>query len=86
MPNTNTPPAPTLDLYAIYHDTADFPGKYAVRRWFVTGEGRMGCDVAPIAVVGSLDEARGAIITAKPGAHPIKRNPTDDPVLVETWL
>lgn len=66
-----------LEVYVIYHDPADHPGQYVVRRWV---------GLTPhehVAIASTLDEARAAIPT---GLYPIARSDTDDPVIVESWV
>lgn len=70
-----------LHMWTIYQHPSDQPYPYVVRQWVVRPSG-------PVPHSGSipamtLEEARGCV---PPGLHRIDRDPTDDPVIVETWL
>lgn len=72
-----------LRLYAIYRNPTDFPDRFVVRGWTATREGARP-DPNPLAVVGSLEDARRAVpLDADACLGP---SPGDDPVIVETWL
>ncbi len=68
---------PGMEIFTVYWNPSDFPGKYVVRRF--VGEKP---DPQPLAV-GTLEEVRGVIpawMTC------LARNPGDDPCILETWL
>lgn len=69
----------TIIMYVVYDTTTkDFPGFYVLRRF---------CGMTPdkeaIAVSGALAEVRKFI---PGGMTMLTRHPTDDPVILETWL
>ena len=67
--------------FTIYYNTKDFPGKYVVRLW----DGNKPMRLA--SVKDTLEEARSTIPADKPVPfRRIGRFPTDDPVIVETWV
>lgn len=79
------PPADAnvLDLWTIYRAPADFPGvPFIVRRWTVLQGG--GLDPAIVAMPAQSLLAARALIPE--GLHRLERSPTEDPVVVETWL
>lgn len=70
--------------YVVYYNPRDFPKKYVVRR-FDTGSG----EVVPrkkVYLGESYDEAVAAIKKVFPDACRLDRDPSDDPVIVETWI
>lgn len=71
-----------LPIYVIYENPSDYPGKFVVRRQLAM-RGRIWVDLVPLAVVGTVEEARGHI---PEGCVCLSRDPSDDPVIVETWL
>lgn len=73
--------AEALDLYAVYFDTSDFPGKWVTRRHVVAG-GKTTPDLFGT-VCDSLARAREAV---PPGRFLVPRDYHDDPVIVEVWL
>ena len=78
LQNLNPPP---FVLFCVYHNPADFPGKYVVRRWV-----GMDPDREPAAVGLTLDEVRQKIIDENHGLVCLSRQPGDDPVILETWI
>jgi len=72
----------TLTLYVITANTSDYPGRHVVRRHHV-GPGTVGVDCRPVAVAADLDGARASV---PDGLHRLPPDPTDDPVIVESWL
>jgi len=75
----------SFDIYTVYQDTLDYPGRIVVRIFQITPRGERVAP-EPLAVVMTLDEARSAIRRAYPGAVRMHRMPGDDPVIVETWI
>jgi hypothetical protein len=69
-----------LELFTIYENPSDYPGRFVVRRFVATRPPTT--DVEPLAVVKTLAEARAAI---PPGMDWIGRYDADDPCIVETW-
>jgi hypothetical protein len=71
--------------YCIYENPKDYPGKFVVRRWaIVENTPYPVADKDPIAIVGSLKEARQYI---PPGLVLIPHQQgREDPVIVETWI
>ena len=68
-----------MTLFVIYQNPSDFPGKFVVRKW----EEKV-ADQEPTAVVETLEAAREAV--PKWAHFCLKRDPKDDPCIVETWL
>ena len=75
--------AAPLEIFAIYDCPAGHPDAYVVRRWLIVA-GEPLADWRPLAVTGSLAEAREAV-PVRANAR-IIRCPEDEPQLVETWL
>lgn len=71
-----------LDMWVIYENPSDYPGKFVVRLWH-PGAGFLEAAKDPTAVVETLEEARKAI---PEGRHRLPRQASDDPVIVETWM
>ena len=70
---------PVLEQWTIYKYPADAPGKYVVRRWEI-GDGVL---TPREAYVGPTLEAVRMLVPH--GRYPIRREPGDDPCIVETW-
>ena len=70
-------------VWVIYEDPSDFPGKFVVRRRMVLADGAEKVARDPDAVVDDLESARAAV---PDGLMVFPRDPTDDPVIVETWM
>lgn len=68
----------TLSIWTIYDHPRDFPDAYVARRFEYD---RATGDVMLSADLGSLRDAFQAS-----GLVCITRHPTDDPVILETWL
>ena len=67
-----------LEMYVVYENPKDFPGKFVVRHW----KG-LAADMEPTAIVGCLAEARAAIPEHCVCIHRFKE---DDPAILEVWL
>ena len=67
-----------LDIYAVYKNPSDFPGKIVVRK-FLNDKPSM----EPFCVEDTLDEAREKL---PKGLFRMDRMPNDDIVIVETWF
>jgi endonuclease V-like protein UPF0215 family len=66
-----------IPLICVYRSPSDYPGKYIARLWDVDRPTNV------IAIAESLEEIR----EAKPAEMAIlQRYPSDDPVIVETWI
>lgn len=66
-----------IPLIRVYRSPSDYPGKYIARLWDVDRPTNV------IAIAESLEEIR----EAKPAEMAIlQRHPSDDPVIVETWI
>lgn len=74
-----------LPMYVVYKNPSDYPGKFVVRLC-VAGRGTVTCDKEPLAVRGTLAEARAAIEALVGPLHRMNRQPDDDAVIVEVWL
>lgn len=67
-------------FFVITHGTTDYGAKYVVRE-----HRGLTPHLVPLAVVGSLEEARGAIEEKSASLVRVDREPWDDAVIVETW-
>ena len=72
-----------LHMWVITENPSDYPGKFVVRRRMTTADGKQYVVFGPTAVVDTLEEARAAV---PPGTVCFHRDPSDDPVIVETWM
>ncbi len=71
-------PRVSIELFVVYHDTIDFPGKYVVRRWVYDKP-----DTQPVIVSSNLRMARFHVPT---GYKRFPRGIGDDQVIVEYWM
>ena len=71
-----------LELFVVYDSPSDFPGKFVVRRHFVTSSGLEFAEVTQ-RVRESLEEARAEI---PKGRKNIGRHEKDDPAICEVWV
>lgn len=70
--------------FAIYFNPSDFLGMYVLRRWAIKeGVPFPVPDATPMLVARSLEEVRAQV---PKGLVCIRRDPTDDPVIVEVWI
>lgn len=67
-------------IFVITHGTKDYGDRYVVREH----RGIL-ANIVPLAVCGSLEEARGAIEEHSPSLVRLDRIASDDPVIVESW-
>ena len=67
-------------LFVITRGTKDFGDKFVVREH----RGQL-ASLDPLAVVDSLEEARGAIEEASPSLVRLPPHEMDDPVILESW-
>jgi hypothetical protein len=74
----------SLEMYTVYFNAADFPGKYVVRRCVVGGEDGIAVDAEPLCVADDLSAAR--VMLHERGLCCLRRDQHDDPVIVEVWL
>ncbi len=70
-----------LEMFVVYRSPSDNPGKYVVRRWWV-GAGSMKA-TSEFDTAESLVAVRRLVPT---GLTKIARHPTDDAVIVESWV
>lgn len=70
-----------LIIWTIYDHPSDYPDEYALRSWKVADSGLYGGSVA--AHHADLEEVRSCI---PPGFQRIERDPSDDPVILESWV
>lgn len=75
-------PAPMFEIWTVYADPADYPGKYVVRRWTVRRDGSCVAD-QDCQVSDSLAVARDCV---PKGLHCLGRLPDDDRAIAETWV
>lgn len=76
MPSTDA-----LVIWTIYDHPSDYPGEYVLRSWKVADSGLYGGSVT--AHHADLNEVRRVV---PPGRQRIERDPTDDPVILESWV
>lgn len=69
-----------IDMYGIYDNPKDAPGKFIVRRWEVRAGKVEGKERV---IWDTLEEARKSVSN---GRTAIPRQPSDDPCIVETWM
>ena len=72
-----------LRMYVVYDHPSDYPEFYVVRR-HVAGRGGLRVDPTPMFVTDDLAKVREGM--KRLGLHCLKRHPSDDPVIIETWL
>lgn len=73
-----------LSIYVITGpNTKDFPGQYTVRRQQVGRDSKIHIDKDPIGHAKTLEDARKLV---PPGLTRFERHPSDDAVIVESWL
>lgn len=73
-----------LEIFTIYVNPKDYPGKFVVRRWsIVRGNPKPVPDAQPWAVTDSLAAARAAL---PPALYRLERQPGDQPQILETWF
>jgi len=71
----------SLEIYVIYFNPEDYPGKYVVRRQIASNKGVLTDRKCTLHT--TLKEARSAIPITKTN---IKRMPEDVACIVETWI
>ena len=71
-----------MDLYVIFFNPSDFPGKYVARRQSVGPGGKITKDPRPF-MVGTLELVRAAL---PPELTRLNRDPNDDPCIFEVWV
>jgi hypothetical protein len=70
-----------LQLWVVYDKPRDYPEDHVARRWEIRAGSTCATDET---IVGPLGAIRRRL--ADKGLHALKRDPTDDPVIVECWL
>jgi hypothetical protein len=68
---------PPLQLWVIYENPADFPGRVVARRWLLDSPTKE-------YFVGDTVEEVAAMLPR--GLFKLPRSPIDDPCIVETWI
>jgi hypothetical protein len=71
-----------FELYTVYENPADYPGKFVVRR-FTIEQAHAVADRDPWFIGDTLHDARNSL---PQGLTRIDRDPNDDPVILETWI
>lgn len=69
-------------IYVVYDNPSDYPGKFVVRRQTPIN-GIVVAENKPMIIASTLEEARAAIPR---DLMRFPRDPSDDPVIVESWL
>lgn len=72
----------TIKLFVVYKSPSDFPKKWVVRCWHVTGS-EVAAEKKPAAVVDDLQSARDAV---PDGYIRTKPHPQDDHAIFEVWV
>lgn len=70
-------------LWTIYKNPSDYPGKFVARKWVCDGKDNHPIPDFKALVRDTLREIREAI---PQGMHRMKRHPSDDACIVETWI
>lgn len=70
-----------LEMWVVYSNSRDFPGREVARKHLVTSNG-----TTPTSdlIEGSIGRIRSVL--SDKGMVCLHRHPTDDPVIVETWV
>lgn len=76
-------PTPVMSTWVIFDNPSDFPGKIVVRRQTVMSNGEIWAD-NEASFPPTLEHARQMM--RNKGLNCIPRHPTDDPVIVESWV
>lgn len=71
-----------MELYVVYFNPLDFPGKYVIRKQ-IAGRETVLAAPEPLIVGSSLDEVRAAL---PDGLTRLDRSPSDVASIVEVWL
>lgn len=74
-----------LSMFVITTGTKDYGERFVVREHRIGAEG-VKVAAFPLAVVDTLESARVALHRSQPGLVCLGRDPSDDPVIVESWL
>lgn len=71
-----------LVMWTVYARPSDFPDDYVARKWVVDASGVVKTENLRIATSLEMirEDMRGMGLTQMP------RHPSDDPVIVETWI
>lgn len=71
-----------LECWTVYHWAKDRPEEWSARKWSVSSAGlTMTDDMLTAPTLGELREQFEAF-----GLFPLARDPSDDPVIYETWI
>jgi hypothetical protein len=70
-----------LALWTVYDHPSDFPDRFVARLSLISRTGTVVTNETVSAA--TLAELRDRL---PPGLHRLDRDPSDDPVIVETWL
>lgn len=70
-----------LSMWVVTQNPTDFPGKFVAREWLIGA----GCQAATLNhhVADTLDHVRSML---PPELCRLPRDPSDDPVIVESWI
>jgi hypothetical protein len=71
-----------LVVYTIYCHPLDHPEGYTVTKWAVRG----GAEPEPVSTWRAADSLGAARALVPPGLYRMARDPSDDDVIVESWL
>ena len=69
-------------MWTVYENPSDYPGKFVARK-FVIGRGTFEPSLNDVHVADTLEAVRGMIPV---GLVCTRRQPDDDPCIVEVWL
>jgi hypothetical protein len=77
----DAPAASTLTMWVITENPADHPGQFVARQWIIGKNDNRA--TAEHHIADTLDQIRALL---PPFLTTIPRDPSDDPVIIETWL
>ena len=70
-----------MNLYTVYKDPSDYPGKFVIRRFVISGG-----NVEPANLICVEDDLETALTRLPPGLVKIDRFENDDPKILEVWM
>lgn len=78
-------PHPPLSMFTIYRSPSDYPNKFVVREWLISG-GPLRQVKEPTVICDSLQAARICLQTLHPGLTCLGRAPDDEAAIEESWV
>jgi hypothetical protein len=71
-------------MYTVYDHPSDYPDHFVIRKFMIHPGGKQTVDKELFFKSSDIEECRRQMRSM--GLHCLSRDPTDDPVIVETWL